>query len=181
MVGLAVWFHLRHAHRAGVVGSVHHHQLLQRSLVANGEDFLQLRFAGDKNNARPRIAQDISGLIGCERGIDRDRDRSQQQGSEVGNCPLRPVLAQNGNPVTSADAPLSQPARHRRDPAAKRVRRNRAPFIPQLLQHHPGMLAFDHSKKHIVKGAQAHSKKRKMRSMKGMYWFSQPLGNPPAV
>ena len=159
MVGRAVRFHLRHAHRAGVFASVHHDQFLQRSLVANGEDFLQLHVAGDKNNARPRIAQDIGGLVGRERGIDRDRDRSQQQGSEVGDCPLRPVLAQNGNPVTAADAPTSQPARHSCDTPAKRVRRNRAPFIPQLLQHHPGMLALHHGKEHIVKGAQAHSKR----------------------
>ena len=127
--------------------SVHHDQLLQRSLVPNGEDFLQLRCAGDKNNARPRIAQDISGLFGCERGIDRHRDRPQQQGSEVRNRPLRPVLAQNGNPVTATDAPLLQ----RRPPPLRPGWRSASeeiatPLLPQLLQHHPGMLALDHRK-----------------------------------
>ena len=115
-----------------------------------------------KTTRAPESLQDVGSLLGRERGIDRDRDRAQQQGSEVRNRPLRPVLAQNGNPVAATDAPVPQAARHRHDPLAKRLRRNRAPLIPQPLQHHLGMLALNHSKKHIVKSAQAHSRKKEM-------------------
>ena len=158
MAGWPLGRHLRHAHRA--FGSVHHDKLLQRGLFPNGENFLQLHFAGDKNNARPRIPQDVGRLFCRKRGIDRDRDRAQQQGSEVCHRPLRPVFAQNGNPVAAPDAPSLQPARHGRDPPAKPVRRDRNPLLPHPLQHRAGMLALHDGKKHIVKCAQTHSRKK---------------------
>ena len=139
---------------------IHDHNFLQRSLPANGEHFLQLRFAREKNHPRARIAKNVIGLLGRERGIDRDRHRAQQQASEVCDHPLRPVLAQNGNPIASINIPASQRARYPSNSGKKGFRRNRnPPFLPPV-QHNPGMPPSDHREKNVVKCPQSHFERR---------------------
>ena len=59
-----------------------------------------------KQRARRNRAECMQS-VRSERGIDRDRHRAEQQGSEVRNHPLRPVLAENGNPVALDRCPTS--------------------------------------------------------------------------
>ncbi len=172
--GASIWTAALRIRMHASLGASDHDNSFQRGLLANREHFLQLHFAGNKNNARPRIAQNIGSLFGGERSINRDGHRAQQQGSEVRNHPLRPVLAQNGNPLALGRCPnfASPPAT-----AATRGEKSPkkpAPILLPAAQHHPRMPTFDHSKKNIVKCAQTHSK-RGDEIMKGMYWFARPL------
>ena len=157
----AARFNLVHVYCRGALDGVHHHQFLQHRLVPNRQNFLQLGFAGQENDPSARVAQDIRRLFGSERGVNRDCDGAKQQGSEIGNRPLRPILAQNGNPVTPPDAPLPQSAGGRHNPVAQCVRRNRTPFLPQPLQHDFRMPALYHSKVDVVKCAQGHQQEKK--------------------
>ena len=82
---------------------------------------------GNESYARFRVLQDVQALLRGLGRVDRNVDGAQQQAGEVGDRPLRPVLAENDDAVALANAPGLQLARRGIHPAAQLRRGDRLP------------------------------------------------------
>ncbi len=89
---------------------VHDHDSLDLRLRENRLDLAQLMLGGNENDAGTGVAQGVGGLLGSQRGVDRNGDGAEQQDGEVGGRPLRAILAENGDSITFVDAPFLQRA-----------------------------------------------------------------------
>src|SRR5204862_4428150 len=63
---------------------IHDDDFLDWSLRLHGEDFVQLSFRGDKDDAASRVTQNVGALLSDERGVKRNDDCAQGEASEVG-------------------------------------------------------------------------------------------------
>ena len=137
--------------RGRIVG-VHDDDVLQSGLLANAGDFRLLLGGRDKDGACAGIAQDESRLFRRQSRINRNCDGSDQQTGEIGNRPLRPVFAENGDAVSLGDAPLAQRLRHSHHFLVKLLRRDGDPVDVAAVHHHHPVIAFHHGKEDVVEG-----------------------------
>src|SRR5207247_11148502 len=89
---------------------VNYHNFFNYRLILNAENFLQVFPVRNENDSSPGIAEDVGRLLCCQRRVNGDDNRAQQQGSEVSNGPLRTILAKNRNPIPLGNPPRCQSA-----------------------------------------------------------------------
>ena len=113
---------------------VHDDDVLQVGLLANSGDLFVLLAGGNEDDARLGILQHEQALLAGLRGVDRDVDDPQQQAGEIGDRPLRAVLAEYDDAVALLDSPGLQLARGGVDPAAQLGGGDRLPMIVHARQ-----------------------------------------------
>ena len=102
------------------------------------------------------MLQQIQTLLGGLRRVDGDVDGAQQQGGEVGDRPLRPVLAEDGDAIALANAPGLQLARGSEDLGLQLGGGDRCPGARLARQHHAVAVALYHREENIVEGPDVH-------------------------
>ena len=83
----------------------------------------------------PGIVEEERGLLRCLGGINRNRDRAQGQRREIGDRPLRAILAEDGDAIAFANAPGFKRASHAHDAAVNLGGRDGHPAQDLSLQH----------------------------------------------
>src|SRR6202044_2236420 len=136
--------------------AIHDHNLLNLRLGNDGENLVDLNFGRNKNHATASIVQKKSGLLGRERGIERNRHRAEQQRRHIRDRPLRPVLAEDGDAIALADAAALQGPRRANRGSTKLLRRHRQPRAALAMQHGPFEIALDRGEENIVESGKAH-------------------------
>ena len=87
---------------------IHHNNFFQRSLFPDSLNFAQLFQRGNKDHSRAGVLQQIEGLVGRERSINRYVNDPGGHAGEVGNHPFRSIFTQDRNTVAFVDSPLLQ-------------------------------------------------------------------------
>ncbi len=86
---------------------------------------MQLLVRRKENHPAARVLQHKRRLLGRQRRIERDRNRSEQQARHVGHGPLGTVFAEQCNAIAGLDSPGMEGAGSARHAFAKFARRNR--------------------------------------------------------
>ena len=152
-----------HLHRVSGLRRIHHHDPFQHRLVLNVANFQQLLFTRDKNYARSRILQDVSGLFPRQSRVNGHDHGAEQQAGKIRDSPFRPIFAENSNPIALADAPLLQSSRHAHNALVKLRRRNRNPLDGPPVHDHHAVIPFHHGKENFVESLQAHGQPEQKR------------------
>src|ERR1700688_3581363 len=140
----------------GNLDVIHDDDFLNLRLGENRLQLAQLMFGGKENDAGAGIAESICGLFGSQRRIDGDANGPKQENGEVGGGPLRAILAENGDAISFANAPVRESASGSGHVTAKIRRRYGQPLSHLAIEHGAVKIAFGGGKEDVVQRGQAH-------------------------
>jgi len=140
----------------GELNGVHEYDLFELRLRQNRQDFVELFLRGEENDAAAGIAKLSQRLLRGERGVERNGDGSEQQAGHVGDGPFGAILAEDGDAVAFANAPVTQSLRDGRDPIMEFVGGDREPISFKPVEQEPVEFAMDDGEENIVEGGEGH-------------------------
>ena len=149
---------LLHANGFAAPDCIHHHNPFDAGLSLRRKHFLKLGCGRNENYLGARIAKDVSGLLSCQRGVDRDHGRSQQETGEVGSRPLRAVLAQNSNAISFGNSPTGQRPGHSGDTPVKLLGTDGKPRSGSPREHQLFLPAVHNPEKYLIQCPRLHSR-----------------------
>jgi hypothetical protein len=123
------------AHGDGSVrgGRVHYYDGLKRSLRAYRLKLVELLASGDEGDAAIGVANLLGDLLASQSGIKRHVCRANGQHSEVGDCPLPAILADEGDAVALLRAEAQQCRSQRTNSLIHLLRGDRVPLAEFVL------------------------------------------------
>ena len=110
----------------------------------------------DEDDACLRMLQQIHALLGDLRRVDGDVNCAQQQCGEVGDRPLRPVLAQDGDAIALANPPSLQLSCGSEDLGLQLGGGDWCPRARLARQHHAIAVAVHDREEDFVEGLDIH-------------------------
>ena len=111
---------------------------------------------GEKDDAAAGIVELSQRLLRSERGVERNGDGSEQQAGHVGDGPFGTILAEDGDAVALANAPVTQSLCDGRDLTVELIGRDREPIRLKPMEQEPVELAMNDGEENIVEGGEGH-------------------------
>ena len=110
----------------------------------------------NEDRAGPGIAQKFGGLLGRERGVNRDHHGPEQHAGKVRNHPLVAVFAENCDSISARYTPRAKRAQYSTDLGCELFGGNRLPAGLGLAEQEMWLVPAGNVKEDVVEGLEAH-------------------------
>ena len=134
---------------------IHHENVFQLSMGANGVEFVELLAGGDYGNAAAGIGEEGGDLIACEGGVNGDVDGSDGQDGKIRNHPLPAILGNDGNAIAFFRSPAQERLSQLMDSLVDLIGRKRLPVIELILpENGAGIRCGGNTQEQVVDGGE---------------------------